>query len=82
MPIENIDATTALLENALEGVRPYLQEDGGDVELVSVSADGIVEVRFLGECASCSLAIMTLRAGIERTLMLACPDLRRIEMVS
>lgn len=81
MPIADIEATRALLIDALQGVRPFLQEDGGDVELVSVSADGIVEVRFLGECADCSLAIMTLRAGIERTLMLACPDLRRIEMV-
>lgn len=81
MPIEDTEATFALLHNALQDVRPYLQEDGGDVELVSVSPDGIVEVRFLGECADCSLAIMTLRAGIERTLMLACPELRRIEMV-
>ncbi|MBE0643131.1 MAG: NifU family protein [Bacteroidetes bacterium] len=82
MPFENLDAARSLLTEALESVRPYLKEDGGDVELVSVSPDGIVEVRFLGECARCSLSIMTLRAGIERTLMLACPDVRRIEMVS
>ncbi|MBR9975821.1 MAG: NifU family protein [Bacteroidetes bacterium] len=81
MPIENLEATFAMLQEALQSVRPFLQEDGGDVELVSVSPDGIVEVRFLGECANCSLALMTLRAGIERTLMLACPELRRIEMV-
>jgi Fe-S cluster biogenesis protein NfuA len=81
MGIEDPEAARLLLKDALDGVRPYLQEDGGDVELVSVSTDGIVEVRFLGECAECSLAIMTLRAGIERTLMLACPGVRRIEMV-
>lgn len=81
MPIENLEATFAMLQEALQSVRPFLQEDGGDVELVSVSPDGIVEVRFLGECANCSLALMTLRAGIERTLLLACPELRRIEMV-
>ncbi len=82
MSIENTEAVQMLLTEALESVRPFLKEDGGDVELVSVSRDGIVEVRFLGECAQCSLSIMTLRAGIERTLMLACPDVRRIEMVS
>lgn len=82
MPVEDLEATRMKLIEALERVRPYLQEDGGDVELVSVSPDGIVEVRFLGECATCSLAIMTLRAGIERALMLACPDLRRIERVA
>ncbi len=82
MAFEDTEAVRVLLTEALESVRPYLKEDGGDVELVSVYPDGIVEVRFLGECAHCSLSIMTLRAGIERTLMLACPDVRRIEMVS
>ncbi|MBR9978972.1 MAG: NifU family protein [Bacteroidetes bacterium] len=82
MTVTNPDVTLDVLLEALEGVRPYLQEDGGDIELVSVSTDGIVEIRFLGECATCSLAIMTLRAGVERTLMLACPDIRRIERVA
>lgn len=82
MHFENLDEARGKLIDALETVRPFLNEDGGDVELVSVSPDGIVEVRFLGECATCSLSIMTLRAGIERTLMLACPGVRRIEMVS
>lgn len=82
MPFENLAEARNMLFEALETVRPYLKEDGGDVELVSVSPDGIVEVRFLGECATCSLSIMTLRAGIERTLMLSCPGVRRIEMVS
>jgi Fe-S cluster biogenesis protein NfuA len=82
MTVTNPDATLEVLLEALEEVRPYLQEDGGDVELVSVSSDGIVEIRFLGECATCSLAIMTLRAGIERSLMLACPDVKRIERVA
>jgi Fe-S cluster biogenesis protein NfuA len=76
----------ALLERrirtVLEEVRPHLHVDGGDIEFVSVSADGIVEVRFLGACATCSLAIMTLRAGVERAILLAVPGLRRVEMVS
>jgi Fe-S cluster biogenesis protein NfuA len=79
--IPDIDAAARTIRQSLEVIRPYLQEDGGDIELVSVAADGIVEVRFLGECAGCSLAIMTLRAGVERSLMLAVPGIRRIELV-
>jgi Fe-S cluster biogenesis protein NfuA len=82
MRFENLVEARRMIAGALETVRPYLKEDGGDVELVSVSLDGIVEIRFLGECSTCSLSIMTLRAGIERALMLACPGVRRIEMVT
>ena len=76
----NIDQAMERIQHALNSVRPFLQEDGGDIELVSVAPDGIVEVRFLGECAHCSLAIMTLRAGVERALMLAEPGIKRMEL--
>ena len=69
------------IEDVLAGLRHHLRVDNGDVELVSVSEDGIVEVRFLGECATCSLTIMTLRAGIEREILLDVPGVRRIERV-
>jgi Fe-S cluster biogenesis protein NfuA len=67
---------------ALESVRPFLQADNGDIELVDVTNDGIVKVRLLGECEKCPLSIMTLRAGIERTLMKQVPGVRRIEAVN
>ena len=67
---------------ALESVRPFLQADNGDIELVDVTDDGIVKVRLLGECEKCPLSIMTLRAGIERTLMKQVPGVRRIESVN
>ncbi len=66
---------------ALESVRPFLQADNGDIELVDVTDDGIVIVRLLGECEKCPLSIMTLRAGIERSLMKQVPGVRRIEAV-
>ena len=68
--------------DALESVRPFLQADNGDIELVDVTKDGIVKVRLLGECEKCPLSIMTLRAGIERTLMKQVPGVRRIEAVT
>jgi len=66
----------------LETVRPYLQEDGGDVELVDVTDDGIVELKLTGACATCPMSIMTLRAGIERALMREIPGVRRVEAVA
>ncbi len=66
---------------ALESVRPFLQADNGDIELVDVTDDGIVKVRLLGECEKCPLSIMTLRAGIERSLMKQVPGVRRLEAV-
>jgi len=67
---------------ALESIKPFLQADNGDVELVEVSADGIVKVRLTGECENCPMSVMTLRAGIERSLMRQVPGIRRIEAVT
>ncbi len=67
---------------SLAAVRPYLQIDGGDVELVNITSDGIVKVKLVGACASCPMSIMTLRGGIERALMLEIPEVRRVEAVA
>ncbi len=69
------------VEKALETVRPYLVADGGDVELVSINENGIVEVRLTGACVGCPMSQMTLRAGIERTLMRDVPEIKRVEAV-
>lgn len=73
--------TTEILQKSLERVRPHLQRDGGDVEFVRMTDDGIVEVRLTGSCVSCPMSLMTLRAGIERALMLAHTEVRRVEQV-
>ncbi|MBK7629364.1 MAG: NifU family protein [Ignavibacteriales bacterium] len=70
------------IQKALNNIRPYLQADNGDVELVEVTNDGIVKVRLTGSCEICPLSIMTLRAGIERAIMKEVPSVRRIEAVS
>lgn len=66
---------------SLETMRPFLQSDGGDVELVELTGDNIVKVKFTGECSVCPLNQMTLRAGIERALMRDVPEIRRVEAV-
>ncbi|MCU0330828.1 MAG: NifU family protein [Candidatus Kapabacteria bacterium] len=71
------------IQAALEGVRPHLQQDGGDVELVRYDADShVAEVRFTGACKGCAMSAMTLRAGIERAIRLAVEEIRRVEAVS
>jgi Fe-S cluster biogenesis protein NfuA len=73
--------TTEILQKSLDQIRPYLQRDGGDVELVRMRDDGIVEVRLIGSCISCPMSVMTLRAGIERALLLAHQEIARVEQV-
>lgn len=67
---------------ALETIRPFLQSDNGDVELVEVSEEGIVKVRLIGDCKECPMSVLTLRAGIERSLMNQVPGIKRIESVN
>lgn len=67
---------------ALETIRPYLKADGGDVELVKVTPEGIVEVKLTGACSDCPMSQMTLRAGVERALIKEVPGIRRVEAVN
>jgi len=66
---------------ALAAVRPMLQADGGDVELVDVDDEGVVQVRFQGACVGCMAASITLTQGIERTLKQQVPEVTRVVLV-
>jgi Fe-S cluster biogenesis protein NfuA len=79
--MENRAEITEKIQLVLESIRPYLQMDGGDIKLISVSDEGIVEVEFLGACNGCPISPMTLRAGVERAIMNEVPDVKRIESV-
>ncbi len=68
------------VESVLDTIRPELMKDGGNVELVDID-DGIVKVRLVGSCSSCSSSTMTLKMGIERALKKAIPMVRCIEAV-
>jgi len=71
----------AQVEEVLNQVRPALQADGGDVELVDVSDEGIVSVRLTGACGSCPMSTMTLKMGIEKTLMEQLPAVKEVVQV-
>lgn len=65
----------------LETIRPALQADGGDVELVEITDDGVVRVRLQGACGSCPMSTMTLKMGIERALKNQVPGVKEVERV-
>jgi len=69
------------VEKVLEMVRPGLQADGGDVELVEVTEDGIVKVRLRGACGSCPMSTMTLKMGIERAMKDRIPEVKEVVQV-
>ncbi len=68
------------VEKALEKIRPALQADGGDVELVDV-VDGVVKVRLTGACGGCPMSQMTLKMGVERILKQQVPEVKRVETI-
>jgi hypothetical protein len=69
------------IEEALNQLRPYLEADQGDVSLVEVTDDMVVRLKFLGACSSCSMSAMTLKAGIEQTILKMVPEIKRVEAV-
>ena len=70
------------VEKALEKVRPYLRGDGGDVELVEITPDGIIRLRLTGACKNCPMAGQTMSQGVERVIRKEVPGARGVETVS
>ncbi len=70
------------VEEALDQIRPYLQDDGGNVSLVEITDDFIVKVELLGACKSCSMSMMTMKAGIEESIKRAVPEIKGVESVN
>ena len=71
----------ALIEQALAKIRPFLQRDGGDIEFVDLTEDGVVKVRLTGACKGCPMSQMTLKQGVERALMKEVPGLKEVQAV-
>jgi Fe-S cluster biogenesis protein NfuA len=69
------------VQEALDKIRPALNRDGGDVELVEVGEDGVVKVRLKGACGGCPMSQMTLKMGIEKVVKQAVPEVKSVESV-
>ena len=74
------DETSAKVATIIDELRPYLQADGGDIELLKVE-DNIVYVRLVGACHGCPSSTMTLKMGVERRIREAVPEIESVEMV-
>ena len=70
--------STERIETILDKIRPSIQADGGDVELVNVREDNVIEVRLKGACNGCPMATLTLKAGIERIIKEEIPEVAEV----
>lgn len=68
-------------EKTLEQLRPFLEADGGDMEIVEITDDYVVKVRLLGACSECSMSHMTMKAGLEEALKKAVPEIKEVVAV-
>ena len=70
------------VEEALQQIRPYLQADGGNVSLVEVTADKVVRLELHGACKTCSMSLMTMKAGIEESIRRSVPEILSVEAIN
>lgn len=83
--MKNVSAETTLMEKvevALNGIRPYLEADGGDVKIMEITRDKVVKLELLGACGSCPMSTMTLRAGVEESIKRAVPEVTAVEAIN
>lgn len=73
---------TERVEQALETIRPYLIADGGDVAVEEITSDNVVKLKLLGNCGSCKMSFMTMKAGIEQAIMKSVPEITAVEAVN
>lgn len=79
---EEKEILTSKVKNIIEQVRPYLQQDGGDISFVGITDDNVVNVELMGACGSCPYSTMTLKNGVENTIRKAIPEIKSVEAVN
>ncbi|MBK9292418.1 MAG: NifU family protein [Bacteroidetes bacterium] len=79
---EDKEVLVRKVKNIIEQVRPYLQQDGGDISFVELTDDLVVNVELTGACGSCPYSTMTLKNGVENTIRKAIPEIKSVEAVN
>ena len=69
------------IEKSLDTMRPYLETDGGNIEVVEVTADHVLKVRLIGNCEACPMSITTMKAGIEQAILREVPEILKVEAI-
>lgn len=70
------------VERALDGIRPYLEADGGNVNVHEITDDMIVRLELVGSCSSCPMSSMTFKAGLEEAILKAVPEIKKVEALN
>lgn len=70
------------VERALDQIRPYMEADGGNVKLLSISDDLVVQLELLGACGSCPMSAMTMKAGVEQSILRAVPEIKAVNAIN
>ncbi len=79
-----IDSKIELMEKvqgALNNIRPFLNSDGGDIELIDITEDMVAQVRLLGNCEGCKMSVSTMKAGVESTVKNFVPEIKSVEAI-
>ena len=76
------DDLTQRIESSLDGIRPYLEADGGNVRILEITRENVLRLEFVGNCGSCAMSTMTFKAGVEDAIKRAVPELKAIEVVN
>ena len=82
MLVDEKTSLIAQIDKALEKIRPYLKEDFGNVEVVNVTDEMVVQIKWLGNCKSCKMSDMTLKAGVESIIKNEIPEILRVEAIT
>lgn len=78
----NLDELTQKIEASLDSIRPYLQADGGNVRISTITPERVVKLEFVGNCGNCSMSTMTFKAGVEAAIKRDVPEVTGIEVVN
>ena len=79
--IHMTEEVTQRIEASLDGIRPYLEADGGNVKVLEVTQDS-VKLEFLGACGNCKMSTMTFKAGVEEAIKRAVPEIKSVEVIN
>jgi Fe-S cluster biogenesis protein NfuA len=73
---------TRRVEESLDNIRPYLEADGGNVQVLEITKDNVLRLEFMGNCGNCAMSHMTFKAGVEDAIKRAVPEITKIEVIN
>jgi Fe-S cluster biogenesis protein NfuA len=76
------DDLISRIELSLDGIRPYLEADGGNVRVLEITEDKILRLEFVGNCGTCPMSTMTFKAGVEEAIRRLVPEIKHIEVIN